>query len=187
MAKHEDITPETCRKLIEYDPATGRLTWKMRDLRYFADERSHRSWNAKWPGKPAIAAECRRPGGQLVRLIGQLLDRPVKAHRVAWAIYYGEWPSGELDHINGNPADNRIENLRMVTRTENARNASMHADNRSGFAGVSWNKRTRKWTATLGINKRRKYLGEYDTPEAAWEARKKAQVELGFHPNHGRR
>lgn len=120
-------------------------------------------------------------------MIGQILEHPMKAHRVAWAIYYGAWPKGQIDHVNGNPADNNIANLRDVTHRENARNKAIPSDNSSGAQGVGWNPRTRKWTARVGINGRVRYIGEYDTVAEAAEARNVALPQLGFHRNHGTR
>lgn len=186
MADRPDITPELCRELIHYDPATGVLTWKRRPLRFFANERSFKRWNTKHAGAPALNCIERDVLGRPHRRVGQILGRQMKAHRAAWAIFHGRWPDGEIDHVNGDPTDNRICNLREVSRQQNMRNTAMHRDNRSGAAGVCWNPRTRKWTATLGIDGRRHYIGQYLTVEEASAARRVAQVDLGFHVNHGR-
>ena len=69
------------------------------------------------------------------------------AHRVAWAIYYGVWPTGMIDHINGDGLDNRICNLRDVTHKENARNSRRKATNKSGCSGVMRDKHKKKWVA----------------------------------------
>src|SRR3546814_1788886 len=79
-----------------------------------------KSFNNKHAGKPALVAPSRAG-----HLCGHVKGIPLLAHRVAWAIHYGEWPNGQIDHINGDPSDNRIANLRDVSALENARNAKL--------------------------------------------------------------
>ncbi len=92
-----------------------------------------------------------------------------RAHRIIWAWAYGEVPTEdeEIDHINGDRADNRLENLRKASRLQNQWNAKIRKDNTSGFKGVSWNKKSRRWTANISISGKVVYLGTFDTPEAA--------------------
>lgn len=75
------------------------------------------------------------------------MGRRQKAHRVAWAIYYGRWPHGEIDHINRDKTDNRIVNLRLCTRSENNANIQKRPKSSSSYYGVSWHKRFGKWNA----------------------------------------
>ena len=83
------------------------------------------------------------------------------AHRVAWAIYYGEWPSKCLDHINGIRNDNRISNLRECTPMENSWNRRKSKNNTSGISGIYFNKRMKKWCVGIRSNKKHKYLGSF--------------------------
>lgn len=92
------------------------------------------------------------------------------AHRLAWLYVHGEWPSQEIDHINGNRSDNRIANLRPATSTQNKINGGLREDNASGFRGVHFDKRRQKFIAQIKIGSRRKYIGQYDTAEAAGRA-----------------
>jgi hypothetical protein len=103
------------------------------------------------------------------------------AHRIIWKLLYGEDPE-EIDHINGNRSDNRITNLRSVSRLENMRNRKRASDNTSGVTGVFWYKARSKWRATIS----QKILGNFNKFEDAVAARKQAEKELGYHPNHGR-
>lgn len=103
------------------------------------------------------------------------------AHRLIWKLLYGEDPE-EIDHINGNRSDNRITNLRSVCHYENMRNRKRGSDNTSGVMGVSWHKVNSKWRARIG----EELLGDFDKFEDAVAARKQAEKELGYHPNHGR-
>lgn len=98
----------------------------------------------------------------------------------------GLWPVLKIDHDNGRKTDNRWTNLRLVTDGENNLNQKRFANNTSGFTGVGWSQRRGGWTATITLKGKTKWLGCYDTPEAAHQARKRAEAKLGFHPNHGR-
>ena len=113
-------------------------------------------------------------------LITTLFKKPVKLHRLAWALTYGEWPRGMIDHINGNTSDNRIENLRVVNNGQNKQNTFPPSTNTSGYLGVSFHKKSGKWAANIKIDGKMKYLGIHETPELASEAYKKAKAE--FHP-----
>lgn len=77
------------------------------------------------------------------------------AHRIVWFLHYGSWPDTLIDHINGNPSDNRILNLRLARPTENQANAKKRVDNASGVKGVSFCATTGKWVASLHFNGRR--------------------------------
>ena len=107
-------------------------------------------------------------------------------HRIAWTLYYKKIPENFIDHINHIRSDNRIENLREVSKVENNKNQSMPKHNTSGFVGVSYHKRDKIWEARIKVNYNQIYLGRFKTKEEAIEARKKAEVQYGFHANHGR-
>jgi hypothetical protein len=155
--------------------------WLPRPRSMFCDDISFKSWNAKHVGKKVFTS--RDDDGYLrVRLFG----RSYPAHRVIWALHYGKWPEGQIDHINGDPADNRIENLRDVSHAENGRNQRLHRTNTSGFAGVNWRARSRRWLASITVNGRRKHIGCFAALADAVAARKAAEAALGYHPNHGR-
>jgi hypothetical protein len=96
---------------------------------------------------------------------------------------HGEWP-GDIDHINGVKADNRLCNLREVTKSQNARNVGISWANTSGFKGVSWDKRSRRWQALIRAEGRLKKLGTFATREEAALAYRTASVEL--HGVYGR-
>lgn len=86
-------------------------------------------------------------------------------------------PAGtEVDHINGNPLDNRRENLRIVTPQNNARN-KVHRKNSSGYTGVTWVKRINRWQATITVNNKTLNLGYFDIPRDASDAYQKAAAE----------
>lgn len=89
-------------------------------------------------------------------------------HRVIWEFVNGPIPEGMvIDHINGVRSDNRIQNLRLATPSQNAQNRTRSKNNKSGVKGISFHQRDKKWHANIGVNGRQKYLGSFDTaPEA---------------------
>ena len=102
-----------------------------------------------------------------------------QVHRIAYYMHSGIDPLGnQIDHINGLTTDNRFENLRIVTNTVNSRNKKMRNNNTSGFTGVYWYKRDRKWQARIKINNKYKHLGCFDTIEEAIAARESAIIEF---------
>ena len=100
-----------------------------------------------------------------------------RAHKLAWLYVYGEYPKC-IDHINRNPADNRISNLRVCTHAENVRNHSK-ITNRSGLpTGVRINKASGKYQARISFNNRQIHLGTYDSPKEAERVYKNKRIEL---------
>lgn len=95
---------------------------------------------------------------------------PFKAHRLAWFYVHGVWPDCEIDHVNGNRADNRIANLRDVTRSQNKRNSCIYRNNRSGLKGASYSRRQRKWAAQIQVGHEKIGLGYFNSREEAHEA-----------------
>ncbi len=108
------------------------------------------------------------------------------AHRLAWFYIHGEWPSAEIDHINRVKDDNRLSNLRSVTKTENLKNMPKFKNNTSGVTGVHWSKLSGKWSAYIQLEGKRMHLGFFTDKSDAIAARKAAEIKYGFHKNHGR-
>jgi len=155
------------KAILAYDPETGFLIWKRRTLRP-GMERNDKGWNTRFVGK--AAGRPHRNGHLLVNIS----YKNYSAHRLAWWMHYGEQPSGHIDHINGNPSDNRIANLRIATPSQNMRNARMRTDNKSGHKGVCWSERDKRWRAYMHVNGRMIDLGNFKTLEAAVEKRVQA-------------
>lgn len=105
-------------------------------------------------------------------------------HRVIWLMHYGTLPK-ILDHIDGNPLNNRIENLRECTDSQNLCNRKISSRNTSGVKGVSWHKLKQKWAVRIGFNKKEYHMGYFDKKEDAinvvLEARKKIHKEFARH------
>ena len=108
------------------------------------------------------------------------------AHRLAWLYKNGEYPKYQIDHINGNKEDNRIENLRDVTINENSKNRPKDKHNKNDVVGVSFRSDTKKWRADIHVDKKHISLGSFNSYDAALNARREAEITFGFHTNHGR-
>ncbi|PZR88390.1 MAG: Fis family transcriptional regulator [Stutzerimonas stutzeri] len=116
---------------------------------------------------PGEVLGCFRRDGYLV--IG-LDGHTYLAHHLVWLWHHERWPIGDLDHVFGDPMDNRIQCLREATRGQNLANAKRPKSNTSGFKGVAWHRRAGRWRAEISIDRRRRYLGLFDTPEQAHAA-----------------
>jgi len=108
------------------------------------------------------------------------------AHRLAWLYVYGV-EANFIDHINHNRSDNRIENLRSVDRSTNARNANLRKDNKSGRVGICFHEQLGKWHSQMTLKGKVLNLGFYDDFEDAVKAREEAELVNNFHENHGNR
>ncbi|WP_440864456.1 HNH endonuclease [Symbiopectobacterium purcellii] len=100
-----------------------------------------------------------------------------RAHYLAWIYLHGETPR-LIDHINGNPADNRISTLRKATSSQNAQNSKISKNNKTGLKGVTFKPRTGRWEAQICCNRKSIYLGSFLTPQEAHEAYCKKSIEL---------
>ena len=156
-AQANKLTAEYLRSILNYEPATGIFTRKVRTSR-----------NVK------VGDIVGSQNGDGYLLIS-VRSRRHKAHRLAWLYVYSEWPKGQLDHINRNRSDNRISNLREVTNKQNGQNASKRSDNTSGHPGAYWDKRRSKWVAQIAHNRKQIHLGYFTTIEEAVAARKAAE------------
>ncbi len=173
-----NLSVDVLNDLLVYDATSGMLYWRERSRKYFKRDGDQKRWNTRYAGRGAMT-----PNGITGYIDGFILRNMNRAHRVAWAMYYGVWPSGNIDHINGNRLDNRIANLRCVTKGENARNVKRSKLNTSGVTGVSPFKG--RWRACIRLGGAQRHLGIFDTLEAAAQARKAAEDGV-YHPNHGR-
>lgn len=144
------IDAAKARELLDYDPDTGSLRWKR-----------HMSTRARAGDEAGLIQQGR------YRRVG-IHGRYYMAHRLAWLIVHGEWPANELDHINGEHADNRLCNLRQATSAENKRN-TIHR-NRSGLIGASYHSATNRYRATISVAGRKKFLGWFTNAEDAHAA-----------------
>lgn len=177
------ITQELLKSILIYNPSTGVFRWKKRDRRFFKSDSSFKSWNTKYSGSVAGAPFAENKRNKYIQI--GVMGRPYLAHRLAWLYVHGAWPENDIDHINGDGRDNRIKNLRSVTRLENLRNQRLRPNNKSGQTGVCWIKKSKKWKAAIKVSGKTIYLGLFNCYEDAVRVRLKAQKEYGFHENHG--
>lgn len=113
------------------------------------------------------------------------IDRSLKlAHRVAWLYVYGQWPSDEIDHINGLKDDNRICNLRLATRGQNRSNSKINKNKKLRFKGVYWHEKKKNFSAAIRANKKQYHIGYFKSAEAA--SRAYAEAALRFHGEFAR-
>lgn len=172
-------SPEALRKFFRYEPETGFLFWRERPVEDFKTVSRWKAWNKTYAGTRALAS-C--TDGRYLR--GTIAGDAYYAHRVVWAIVYGEWPDGEVDHIDLDKKNNAISNLRLATRSENMRNRSALSRNKIGIKGVSRCSRTPKWIAQISVNGRNRTIGRFNCPTAARLAYIKANAE--HHKDFGR-
>ena len=138
-----------------YEPCTGILRRKI----------------ASGTAKPGDVAGSLMPNGYLnVSVMG----RKFLVHRVVFAMFHGRWPAGDVDHINGIRSDNRAENIREASRSENMRNTKAHADGFTGIKGVHYYKSRGNYTAQICVNGQQIRLGYFSTAEEAKAAYNKA-------------
>lgn len=146
-----DLLPE----VLSYDPDSGLFHW--RNVNHLRCVKSG-----------DIAGYTRRDGYTIIGLN----NRNYYAHHLAWLWCYGSLnlDGYEIDHINGIANDNRIANLRLCTRMQNSQNRHKQSNNTSGYKGVSWESARKKWRAQIRLNKKTRYLGLFQTKEAAYKA-----------------
>jgi hypothetical protein len=154
------ISYDFLQEILNYNRETGVFVWKHRyDV--------PKQWNTKFAGN--IAGHISLNGYVFI----SVNDKKYLAHRLAWVFAYGEWPSLEIDHIDGNPENNRIKNLRLATRLENGRNRKIQNSNKSGITGVCWDKENKRWKAYIWYNGKNKNLGLFFNIEDAIIERRK--------------
>ena len=150
------LTQKILKRLLSYDPETGIFV------------RLVSTSNRVKVGD--VAGTPHNMGYWSISLMG----RRHLAHRLAWLYVYGIWPPQEIDHMNGDRSDNRICNIRLASRPQNAANGRTRSTNTSGHPGVHYETRRSCWCAYIGKNNKRIWLGYFDTAEAAIAARRAA-------------
>jgi hypothetical protein len=149
------------RDMLKYDPNTGLVVWILPQS------------NRVRPGEQA--GGITRLGYLRVGISG----RDYMVHRVAWALHYGGWPAGVIDHMDGNKVNNRIANLRDVPASVNMQNRrSATGGSSSGLLGASWHAASGRWHARIKIGGRTTSLGYHATPEDAHAAYVQAKRRL---------
>lgn len=157
------LSYEQASKILKYDPKSGTIFWASDSFGGF--KKSVKIHSA------GDLAGCAREDG---RWVIRANDRLYMRYRLAWLLHNGEWPNGEIDHINGKPDDDRISNLRVVTRVVNQQNLrrALAGKTSSRLLGVYLDKRKsrKKWRSAIQVNGRQVSLGYFLTEEEAHEA-----------------
>lgn len=179
MKYNNDITAEYVRECLDYDPETGLATWKRRPVEHFSSNRICNLWNSKHSNKEA--GTLKKTNYRQVTIN----HKRYTVHRLAWLIVYGEWPKNDIDHIDKDRRNNKITNLRDVTNSENQKNRSMNRNNTSGHTGIKLVPNG-NWVVVICVNGKNKTIGTFRDKEDAIQARKDAEIQYGFHPNHGK-
>lgn len=142
IAAEQRVSAEHARSLLAYDPSSGEFVWR----------------------RGLIPAGCLRQG---YRVIG-INRRQYLAHRLAWLYVTGEWPRLLIDHINGVKDDNRFQNLRQATTSQNKVNTFVFKPGRSGFRGVRF--KDGRWQARVQTRRQRIVIGSFETADEAHRA-----------------
>ncbi len=150
--KNEELLPyyEEAKRLLDYNTDTGVFTWKT---------------TGRGRSKTNVAGTINSQGYQKIGISINNIMRRISGHRLAWYIKYEKLPILELDHINLDKSDNRIDNLREATRSEQGRNRTKPSNNTSGYKGVI--KQRNKWRAVIYIDGKAKNLGSFECAEEA--------------------
>lgn len=153
----ELITHKELLERLEYNPDTGIFTWKVSPSNNISIG--------------DIAGCVKKDSGYIVI---SLKGKSYRAHRLAWFYCFNEWPQNLIDHIDKNTSNNKLENLREATKSQNQQNTNLQCNNTSGYKGVYWHTSAKKFMAQIKILGKNKYLGLYNTAEEAYEAYLKA-------------
>ena len=153
------MNAEQARELFEYDPETGLITWKKKTSKY---------------SRALIGDVAGYLEGKTGYLRVKINHEKYYVHRIAYAIHFGAWPEGDIDHINGNRSDNRIDNIRDGSTRQNMWNLKVHRESDlTPCVRHRKEKNTNQWIAEICIGSNRNYIGSYPTKELAVLARDK--------------
>ena len=171
MAKIKTLTSERARELLNYDPETGWLTWRIMQCKRIT------------AGSRAGFEHINKQGTYRCRII-QIDKKRYRESHVIWLVVTGCFPIHEIDHEDHDATNNRWRNLRDVTHIDNSKNRSFSRANKTGVTGVFIVRG--KFRAYIVLSGKTRSLGLFDTIDQAAAARKEAEALHGFHPNHGK-
>lgn len=155
---------EHLKECFEYDQFTGALVWKERPPKHFDSIETMNKWNGRFPGKHA--GRIHPEGYRRIMVDSQIF----RAHRIIWKLVTGNDPAMGIDHRNENKSDNRWENLREASETQNKCNKGAQRDNSTGLKGVYFHKGRRKFTAEICMHGKKERLGYFDLAHDAHQA-----------------
>lgn len=155
------IDYQLAKALFEYDPESGRLTWRL-------------TTNCFKKGEEAgtVSKNSEYTSYRTVYVFAQ----GYKTHRIAWLLQTGSWPEKYIDHVDGDGLNNKWSNLREASPSENGMNQKVRSDSKSGVKGVSYDSARNMWYAYINLDGKRKHLGRHDTFEDAVAVRQEAEA-----------
>ena len=183
------LSVDYLRECIEYQD--GQLFWrKERPIHHFSSTKASTVWHKRFAGKVCGSANSTKYRSSHLR-VGLKIGSKVKlflCHRLVWALHNNHFPNKQIDHINGVPYDNRIENLREVTNKENSKNSAMYRHNTSGITGVCWDNTIEAWRVSGGGHSSGtfEYLGITKDKFEAVCIRRSWEVYNNYSPRHGK-
>ena len=160
------------RQRLDYNQETGVFLWRARPTEHFLDAAHCGTWNTRYAGK--VAGFIHAEGYRQISID----DLKFMAHRIAWLLVRGKPIPRQIDHIDGDPMNNRIANLRAATHAENAANSGTRMNNTSGAKGVHFDRHRGKFEAHITHHYKLYHLGRFDTLEQAIAARREAAERL---------
>jgi len=150
----DPLTASQLRVLLDYNPNSGAFLWRPREPLNQYD----RTWNTRYAGTKAGTPTV--PKGYIQILIN---TRLYLGHRLAYLWMTGKWPPVEIDHKDGDPANNAWGNLRAATSSQQKINTGKRSDNTSGTKGVWYDKRRSKWIAEIMVDGKKHHIGQFPT------------------------
>ena len=164
------LTYETAMEFFRYEPSSGKLFWK-------------KTLSSRVNVGDEAGTISSTDGYRQIQFNRKLY----RAHRIVMLMHTkGFDTSLQIDHMNHERDDNRIENLRLVTNSINGKNTKMHKNNTTGVTGVTFDKNRNKYKAQIVVNHKLDNLGRFNTFKEAVQARLQAEIKYGFHCNHGK-
>ena len=160
------LTQSYLKEILSYDPETGIFIWLVSNS-----------------NRVRIGSEAGAYSQGYCRI--SVNGKIYSAHRLAFLYMTGEFPVDHVDHIDHDRRNNKWSNLRTVTYKENSKNRSIYKRNKSGFTGVCWHKASAKWRVRIKIDGKDRHLGYFTDKKLAIAARSAANIEFGYHENHG--
>ena len=159
----QNITHARVRQVFDYNPSTGYVIWKIKPKhRAGIIEVGDRAGYSHWKGYRWITLD----------------NKGYAEHRLIWFWVTGKWPPNQIDHKDGNKANNKWDNLRLATNGQNQANTRLRKTNTTGYKGVTYNKKQKVYIAQVCINGKVTYLGSFTTPEEAYAKRCQVTQEL---------
>lgn len=159
--KKRKITQDRLIELFDYNEKTGLFKRRV---------------GIKGSATGSIAG-CSRRGGYVMICVDY---EQMFAHRLAWLYVHGYMPENEIDHIDGDPSNNSISNLREASHQCNMRNLKIDKRNKSGVTGVSWKKRDKLWCAAISSDGKHHVLGHFKDKDEAVISRWKGEKKYGY-------